>query len=179
MSCEDCPMTQVDSNDSKKVIEKLKAKGITAILPTEAQQEYYMRGSYGGRKEITESTYPWDGAEKQIDDHAWYINNAGRQGKKIQPVGSTKIPSNSYGIKDPLGNVLEWSMTAYSEYKNAPTVENAISDSEDPETSDGLIRVIRGCGWSNLAQHCRPAQRTKFNPDYSSDYLGLRFVVEP
>lgn len=179
-SCPDCPMTHVDWNDSKKLTSKLRDKGITSKLPTEAQQEYYMRGSYGDRKEITLTTYPWGTDEKLMDDYVWYWKNAGKLGKKVQSVGTTKIPKNSYGIKDALGNVWEWSLTPWNwKYPEAPTEANAVEDSGDLGVDIGRDYITRGCSWVSGARHCRPGQRAKKPSSYRTDSLGFRLVMVP
>ncbi len=176
--CLTCPMTHVNWDDAQKVIQKLEKKGIRAKLPTEAQQEYYMRLSYDEKK-ITQTTYPWGTDLTQLRKYAWYFENSGGH---VHPVGTTEIPVNSYGMKDVLGNVLEWSDSWYGSYsRNSRRRDGTLIPIQDPQGPNyGVIRVIRGGDWGTGAQDCRPAGRVGWVwPVLRSENLGFRLVILP
>lgn len=72
------------------------------------------------------------------------------------PVGQKN--ANAYGLKDMIGNVWEFVMDCPYSYVNYPWVET------DPVGSmvcgSGYeSHIFRGCGWGNLGQYCRSAER--------------------
>ena len=95
--------------------------------PTEAQWEYACRA------ESTTRFYFGDDPEyDQLDKYAWY---AGNSSDKTHAVG-TKLP-NRWDLYDMHGNVWEWCMDWYGEYKGVST--------SDPRGADsGEYRVLRG-----------------------------------
>ncbi len=174
--CLTCPMTDVSWDDAQKMIQKLEEKGIRAKLPTEAQQEYYMRLSYDEKK-VTQTTYPWGTDPNQLRKYAWYSENSAGH---VHPVGTTEIPANSYGMKDVLGNVWEWSDSWYGDYpENLQTglIRSVIpiQDPQGPHRGGG--RVLRGGDWLNSAEACRPARRYGKEPENYADSVGIRLVI--
>jgi formylglycine-generating enzyme required for sulfatase activity len=136
-------------------------------LPTEAEWEYACRGGeetdfYTGN--MTQPEYsPLDPA---LDRAGWYGGNSNGQ---YQPVGLKE--SNSFGLYDMHGNVMEWCWDRYAGYASGP--------STDPRGPDvGGSRVHRGSGWWTGASPCRSARRGSGAPDWISVYKlsGFRIV---
>ena len=126
-------------------------------LPTEAEWEYACRAS-------SETKYCFGDDERQLEDYAWYSNNAGG---KTHPVGEKQ--ANAWGLYDVHGNVLEWVQDWYGPYSKAPQ-----HDPSGPESGSG--RVIRGGSWISDAEYCRSAFRGRIDPGDRDDDLGFRLA---
>jgi formylglycine-generating enzyme required for sulfatase activity len=153
------PVETVSWNDCQTFITKLNSlTGANFRLPTEVEWEYAARG---GNKS---QGYTYSGSDT-IGDVAWYTSNSS---SKTHPV-KTKQP-NELGIYDMSGNVWEWCQDWYGSYSSA-----AVTDPQGP--SSGSIRVSRGGGWDYIAAGCRCANRNRYAPTYTPDYLGLRLAL--
>ncbi len=182
----DCPVENVSWNMAQEFIKRLNARhdGNTYRLPTEAEWEYAARagtaGDYAGN----------------VDEIAWYANNAGDQtldadklftidpdpnayakrvinnGNRTHPVG-TKKP-NEWGLYDMSGNVLEWC------HDWADGGYYGKSPSTDPKgPAIGIAKVMRGGSWGSYAANVRSAFRNLDSPDsFYGDY-GFRIVAVP
>jgi formylglycine-generating enzyme required for sulfatase activity len=119
-------------------------------LPTEAEWEWAARAG-------TTTAYSWGDSPDEIDDHAWYFDNAD---EGAPPVGSKK--PNAFGLHDMHGSVAEWTVNRYDEdgyasYAKAKGPLNATEMVRWPETSSPC--VMRGGSWEMDPEQLRSAAR--------------------
>ena len=152
------PVESVTLAECHQFIEKLnKLTGRTFRLPTEAEWEYAARGGrmsrgtrYAGSDELSEV--------------AW-IDNVDRP----QPVAQLK--PNELGLYDMSGNVCEWCEDIYGDYSAEPQV--------NPKgASEGVYHPGRGGGWNRGGKFCLVYDRGNYRPEYASNAVGLRLVLE-
>ena len=133
-------------------------------LPTEAEWEYACRAG-------TKGDYAFGRDSQTLASVAWYADNSGGT---THPVGR-KSP-NPWGLHDMHGNVAEWCNDVYERryYQNSPA--------RNPQgPAEGDRYVLRGGGWSALADECRAAYRRGFDPGFhracfQGDDIGFRCV---
>jgi formylglycine-generating enzyme required for sulfatase activity len=91
------------------------------------------------------------------DDGAGFTAPAGR------------YASNKFGLRDMIGNALEWTEDCYNEtYIGAP------SDGSAWRAGDCGRRVLRGGSWLYVARFLRSAFRVGKDPFYRSSHYGFR-----
>lgn len=142
-------------------------------LPTEAQWEYANRAgtktatSFGDRLSSTQANFnglkPYNGAE------VGPIEN--------QSVKAGSYPPNAWGLHDMHGNVWEWCRDWYhSTLPGGLDPDN--SGSKGDSNRDGTYsRVRRSCAWIEDGWTCRSAMRLRYEPERSSDHIGMRVVA--
>ena len=125
-------------------------------LPTEAEWEYACRAG-------TSSAYSWGDDPDDIDDYAWYYDNAADLEDKYQKVKKKK--PNPWGLYDMHGNVSEWVLDQY--------VEDFYEKSKGDSVHNPLAvpkklypRVVRGGSWLDDPFQLRSAAREKSHPDW-------------
>ena len=159
----DHPIARITPRNAEGFCRRLsEVRGIHARLPTEAEWEYVCRAG-------TTTDYSFAGGAGEL---ARYGNvKSGRSGR-IRAVGM--LSPNPWGFHDMHGNVFEWVSDNY-----APDAyrRGDVTDPTGPAT--GSRRVIRGGAWRFDADLARSASRFRYFPDYGSDYVGFRVVVQP
>ena len=140
-------MTQYSAQQYTKWLSRV--LGQQFRIPTEAEWEYACRAG-------TETAYSWGDSPDEIDDYAWYFDNA-EDG--TLPVGTEK--PNAFGLFDMHGSVAELTVNAYSEdgykaFKKGKPL-NATEFVVWPETSSPV--VIRGGSWEMDPEQLRSAAR--------------------
>jgi formylglycine-generating enzyme required for sulfatase activity len=121
-------------------------------LPTEAEWEYAARAG---------QTFIYSGSNS-ADEVGWHSDNSG---DRTYPVGLRN--PNVWGLYDMSGNVWEWCWDWFEEYP-----QNASVDPSGPST--GSDRVFRGGSWGHGPANLRAAIRSRSNPAFAWNILGLR-----
>ena len=129
-------------------------------LPTEAEWEYAARGG-------TETPYFFDGSPKKfsnegflrkfisadmdpISSHVIYANNS-----KNRTQEASLVKPNPFGLKNMLGNVMEYCADKYDPKAYSKTGENVTN----PLVTEGAEWVIRGGNYASDASDLRSAAR--------------------
>lgn len=161
----DHPVVGVSWNEVQQFFTKLNEKPgpgarLKFRLPTEAEWEYMARAG-------TTTAFPWGEDEMQIGRYG-NIEGANDGYSQTAPVG--RFEKNAFGLYDMIGNVWEWTEDGYGNY-SASSVRDPIGT--------GDRKVIRGGSWNYYARYARSANRSGYEPDIRSHYIGFRVVIQP
>ncbi|MCB1795998.1 MAG: SUMF1/EgtB/PvdO family nonheme iron enzyme [Candidatus Competibacteraceae bacterium] len=171
---DDHPVVCVSWNDANAYVKWLSDQtGQTYRLPTEAEWEYAARGG-------TETARYWNDDPNQA---CRYANVADRTGQQIFPnwtihnctdfnvntalVGS--FEGNAWGLKDMVGNVWEWTCSAYTKDYDGVELKCADKDTIGP-------LAVRGGSWNSTPARVRSAFRNWSSPSYRSFFRGFRLA---
>jgi len=159
---DEMPVEAVNWNEVMAFCEKLTLResaagrlpaGFVYTLPSEAQWEYACRAGATGNQ------------ASDLQVMAWYMVNSGSTTK---PVGQKT--ANAWGLYDMHGNVWEWCLDWYGNYRGG-------SVSDPKGAVSGTYRVMRGGSWNNSANYCRSGLRLRDEPVYRRNYLGFRVAL--
>lgn len=154
------PAYYVSWNDCQNFIKKLNTLTDKNFrLPTEAEWEFAARGGNKSRG------YKYAGSNT-IDDVAWYEENDGYVLHEVR-----RKSANELGLYDMSGNVAEWCYDWYGSY-------SSYAETNPIGPSTGSERVCRGGGWGLPAYLSRVSSRGIGEPDFKSDCIGLRLVLD-
>ena len=130
-------------------------------LPTEAEWEYAARGGTstpyffeGSPSDYTNEGF-WNGIfgadTTAINGYAIYVNNSNNRSQ--DPI---KVKPNPFGLKNMVGNVMEYCSDWYAEDAYAQ-LQDGVKDPKGPES--GTERVVRGGAYTSDAADLRSASR--------------------
>ena len=161
------PVINVSWDDATAYAEWLSGQtGQRYRLPTEAEWEYAARAG------TTTARY-WGEAigrnQANCSSSIWF-GSCGSQwgGKQTAPVGS--FAPNAWGLYDMLGNVWEWTCSAFdANYGGA----------EQRCDASGERRSFRGGSWNTKPGWVRSAHRFRLTPGFRGKGLGLRLARSP
>lgn len=159
---DELPVEQVSWNEAQQFVALLsQMTGYRFRLPTEAEWEYAARGGKQGRRT------PFAGANRgQLEQSAWFCVNSGRTTHRV---GS--LAANELGLYDMSGNVAEWCSDWMAPY--------GAEEQKDPRgPREGESRVLRGGHYNSVSAACTVYDRGWYVPSATSEYYGLRVVME-
>ena len=141
-------------------------------LPTEAQFEFAAQSSI--RKDATghHQANTWQGffpVQNQPDDGF----------SDIAPVGC--YAANDYGAYDLVGNVWEWTSSAYYP-THSFSQKDAFPQGFDPNQPNEAVAAIKGGSFLCAANYCmryRPQARQAQNLGLGTSHIGFRTVINP
>lgn len=171
---DDHPVTCVSRHDALAYAEWLSERqGTDYRLPTEAEWEYAARAGSGSARHWGESSAQacaWGNVGDQVLDRhhrdwSWQVHRCDDGHVYTAPVGSFRL--NLYGLHDMLGNVWEWTCSAYdADYRGT----------EGRCSRDDRNGVVRGGSWSNSPRWVRAAARFENRVDARFDLVGFRLA---
>lgn len=157
------PVEQVLWADAQQFVTLLsQLTGRRFRLPTEAEWEYAARGGMKARK-----GEPFAGCQRgQLEHHAWFCVNSERTTHRVG-----MLEPNELGLYDMSGNVAEWCSDWMEPYDANPQV--------NPRGGRvGSSRVLRGGHYNSVSAACTVYDRSWYTPSATSEYFGLRVVME-
>ena len=138
----------------------VREQGWQLAMPSELEWEKAARGT------LKNAVYSWgDAPDPQR------ANYADSSVADTSAVGS--FPANGFGLHDMLGNVFEWTRSAWRPYPyevDDPTPEGLSAAAE-------VRLVVRGGSWLDSADYARCASRNGFHPVNRYLNLGFRVVL--
>ena len=157
------PVEQVCWNDAQQFVTMLsQMTGRRFRLPTEAEWEYAARGGVKARADM-----PFAGCTRgQLERHAWFCINSERTTHKVG-----LLEPNALGLYDMSGNVAEWC----SDWMEPYTAEAQVNPRGGRV---GNSRVLRGGHYNSVSAACTVYDRSWYTPTATSEYFGLRVVME-
>lgn len=179
------PKTNLDGRDNHPVVHiayedaLAYARWLGRDLPTEEQWEFAARGG------LESARYPWGNTPEvrgRLMANTWQGNfpakNLLRDGYEgTAPVGC--FPANNYGLWDSVGNVWEWTRSAWQPQHRPLTPKPLVAAAKDAKANPAT-GVIKGGSFLCAANFCvryRPASRQPQETTLSTQHVGFRTVL--
>lgn len=150
-------------------------------LPTEAEWEYVARG---GKRGDANKKYPWKGDDMTDKRGQYFANFKPLKGNFpadkyliTAPIGS--FPPNDIGIYDLVGNVAEWTSTAYfSSGNKIMSTMNATSEFNTLANTPYRLKrkVVRGGSFKDVFNFVNVNLREWKYQNEQKSYIGFRCV---
>jgi formylglycine-generating enzyme required for sulfatase activity len=132
-------------------------------LPTEAEWEFACRAG-------TTNLFSFGDDSALADQYAWTLENSDGT---THPVG-LKRP-NPWGLYDMHGNVWEWTLDWFIDYRTSGTPAQALVDPTGPP--QGKFKVFRGGSWNHTVEMARCANRFMMAPTNGINFVGFRIAL--
>jgi formylglycine-generating enzyme required for sulfatase activity len=132
-------------------------------LPTEAEWEYACRAG-------TTNLFSFGDDTATADQYAWTLENSDAT---THPVGLKK--PNPWGLYDMHGNVWEWTLDWFVDYRMAGAPAQAVVDPTGP--LQGKFKVFRGGSWNHPVEMARSANRFMMSPTNGINFVGFRVAL--
>ncbi|ESN91641.1 hypothetical protein HELRODRAFT_189751 [Helobdella robusta] len=131
---------------------------------SEYEWEYAARGGAAGNK------FPWGNVSDFTRANLWQGRfpdfNIGRDGfEGVSPVDAYE-PQNNFGMYDMIGNVWEWTNTAFT----VPRVESDANNPQHTVRGGSFLDTLDG----RVNEETRVSLRKGLSPDYKAENLGFR-----
>ncbi len=156
------PVTFVSLADANAYTEWIsKRDNKICRLPTEEEWEFVARNGE------QQTDFPWG--------NEWRENLANLATAKVAEVGASEDKTLVGGVKDMMGNVIEWTSSKYALYpKNGGS----------PDPTRQKYYVIRGSSWGESENRLKNSnllltRRQSVPADQKSPFLGFRIVCQP
>ncbi len=158
------------------------ARGGVEILNTPLISPVLKAGKYGVTVELVQNTrakraYPWG---KSADPNPANYSDKGIGATSV--VGCFPIGASPYGCEEMSGNVWEWTCNLWGQVWNRPKFKYPYKPTDGRKNLDAAIevlRVVRGGSYYDNHRHVRCAFRSRYLPDFRSNFIGFRVVVSP
>lgn len=160
------PVEQVTWEEAMEFCRRLSQKTRQQYtLPSEAQWEYACRAG---------TTSPFAFGEVLTTDMANYdgrycYDSSPRGLYRMQTTEVASFPSNSWGLHDMHGNILEWCLDSWHE-----TFEGAPTDGSAWIVNGEAGRPLRGGSWDDIPKSCRSSGRIRGIVVYRLHRCGFR-----
>ncbi|UJS24068.1 formylglycine-generating enzyme family protein [Thiothrix winogradskyi] len=165
------PVDSVSWEDVQVFLQRANNSDLGGVLrlPSEAEWEYACRAGTDTPFAFGANITP---GEVNYDGNYPYAN--GIEGLYCAETRSVKsLRANAWGLYQMHGNVWEWCQDWYGGYPSFP-----VSNPKGAESGIyGVLRVLRGGSWYNVARHVRSANRRSNPPDIRNSSIGFRLVL--
>jgi eukaryotic-like serine/threonine-protein kinase len=159
------PVTQVSYNDAKDFADWIsKRENLRCQVPSEEEWEYTARNGK------LQTIYPW--GDDWIPGRVNIAN--GDSGVAIE-VGTIKDETSVGGIKDMMGNVMEWTSTTFDYYPEFP------DSAKRPDINANIFMTVRGLSFAAEKEKMQKVNllltyRQGVGADKKYKFLGFRLV---
>ncbi len=164
---ENYPVVLVSWKDAIAYCEWLSAvTGREFRLPTEAEWEYAARGPSG-------LIYPWGNERDEIRAN---VVDVGAQA--VVAVGCHPDGISPFGLMDCVGQVWEWTSTAWGQsWRNVVfPFPYRRDDGREDLIPEEYLRIVKGGSWDDSSIFARCASRGPNDPSFKSHYIGFRMA---